>query len=97
MQEGPSKIVKQEFISLLQSAVKKAYPDSKIDSAQIELSLSVPNSSLGDMSSSIAFKLAKMMGKNPIEIAKRLAAGMKSTDLISVFKDANGYVNAFLD
>jgi arginyl-tRNA synthetase len=49
------------------------------------------------MSSSIAFKLAKMVGRSPIEIAKKLAAGMKGTSLMPLFKDVNGYVNAFFD
>lgn len=95
--ESPSALVRQEFLSALSAAISTAYPGSRIEGSELELSISVPEASLGDVSSSAAFKLAKAVGKNPKEIAKSLAEKMRGTQYITKFSDANGYVNAFLD
>ena len=95
--DSPSALVRQEFLGALSSAISAAYPVSKTDEAELALSISVPEPSLGDLSSSISFKLAKSARKSPMAIAKELSARMKPTQYIAKFSDANGYVNAFLD
>lgn len=95
--DSPSETAKNELLDALELAIASAHPDSKIDREQLELSLSTPEPALGDLSSSIAFKLAKIAKRDPKEIAKEIAGKMKATKYIAKFADANGYVNAFFD
>ncbi len=95
--DSPSALVKQEFIGALESAINELYGSLKTEEELLQLSISSPESSLGDMSSSIAFKLAKLAGSSPVEIAKSIAKRAKPTEYIQKFDDSNGYINAFLD
>jgi arginyl-tRNA synthetase len=97
MQEGPSKIVKQEFIVMLSEAIEREYPGHVVDESQIVLSISPADIDLADLSSSIAFKLAKLAHSNPVEIAKTLASKMGAGEHIKSVVDLNGYINAEID
>ncbi len=97
MAGSPSRKAKEEFIALLSDAVAKAYPGSKVDRAQLDMSLSFPEPPNGDISSSIAFKLAKIAKKSPAEIAKNVAQKMEAFSYISKVEASNGYVNAFFE
>ena len=95
---SPSTLVKREFIEAIDAAMTALYGDLKKEKGWVELSISVPNElNLGDLSSSIAFKLAKLAHTSPVEIAKEIAKKMKASEHISHFEDANGYINAFID
>ena len=54
-------------------------------------------SQIGDLSSSIAFKLAKEKGKSPKEIAIAIAGKIRPSGLIAGAEALNGYVNFRLD
>ncbi len=97
MQEGPSKAVRQEFIAALKAAIDGEYAGHPIDDAQILLSISPADIELADMSSSVAFKIAKMAHANPFDIAKRIASRMVPGGYLKRFEALNGYVNAEID
>ncbi|MDD5111681.1 MAG: arginine--tRNA ligase [Candidatus Altiarchaeota archaeon] len=54
-------------------------------------------SAMADLSSSIAFRLAKSRGESPIDLAKKLAERVKPCGLIGGAEAVNGYVNFRLD
>ena len=96
--DSPSSLVKREFIQALDQTIRGLYGDIKREEGDLELSISVPRElTLGDLSSSIAFRLAKFAHTNPGGIAKEIAKKMQPSEHISRFEDANGYVNAFID
>lgn len=96
--DSPSSLVKREFVRALDDAINALYGGLKKEEANMELTLSEPTElNLGDISSSIAFKLAKIAKTSPVGIAKEIAKSAKPTEHISRFEDANGYVNAFVD
>jgi len=94
---SPSWIVKQEFLTALNEAIKSAYTEAKVDSNQLALSISTPEASLGDLSSSVAFKLAKIVKEAPSAIAKKLIENLSGKEYVSKFTELNGYINAFID
>jgi len=95
---SPSALVKHEFVQALDSAISELYGDIGKEEGRLELSISVPDElTLGDLSSSVAFKLAKFTRTSPIGMAKEIARRMKPTEHIKRFEDANGYINAFID
>jgi len=64
----------------------------------IDYGLSVPpNPSMGDVSSSVAFTLAKKRGKNPVEVAALIAKKLKPSGIISEIRVVGPYINFFLD
>ncbi len=96
--DAPSLIVKREFVEAIDAAIRAAYGDSEVEADDLKLSVSIPTAAeQGDISSSIAFKLAKIKKNSPTNIAKAIAQKAKATEHISRFEDANGYVNAFMD
>lgn len=94
---GPSAIAKQEFVKVLQSGIAAVYKSSGISEEELASSISNSASAYGDLSSSIAFKLAKAAKKQPREVAQAIAAKLQKTRLLSKFSEANGYVNALYD
>ncbi|MDE1873926.1 MAG: arginine--tRNA ligase [Candidatus Micrarchaeota archaeon] len=96
--DSPSALVKDEFVQALDSAIKELYGEVGREEGQLWQSVSVPNEiTLGDLSSSVAFKLAKAAKTSPVGIAKEIAKKLKPSEHIVRFEDANGYVNAFID
>lgn len=95
--ESPSSTVKGEFVAALRASLSSSYPQSNISDSEIEQSISSPDKKLGDISSSMAFRLAKAAGTNPKDISNRLLAGMKASDHIASYSEAGGYINAFVD
>ena len=72
--------------------------------SQDDVALSVekpPDSTLGDLASTIAFSLAKMYKKNPVAIIKeslpRLEALAATNPLVKEVKASGPYINIFLD
>ncbi|MDE1856178.1 MAG: arginine--tRNA ligase [Candidatus Micrarchaeota archaeon] len=94
---SPLFIAKAQFTSAVLEAIKAAFPDAKIEAQDIEKSIAVPKSEMGDLSTSISFRLAKEMKKNPHEIALKISQGARGTKLVSNFTELNGYLNAALD
>lgn len=94
---SPLSEAKSEFVAILAEAISASLPEAKIEPKDIMQSVSVPKSVMGDLSTSIAFRLAKELKKNPHEIALRISELAKATKLIAKFTELNGYVNASFD
>ncbi|RLG21368.1 arginine--tRNA ligase [Candidatus Micrarchaeota archaeon] len=56
-----------------------------------------PNPSLGDLSCTIAFEIAKQKKRNPKEVAEEIAGKIKKSGLIKEVKTAGPYINFYLD
>ncbi len=56
-----------------------------------------PSSELGDLSTSIAFKLAKKEKKSPVETAKEILKKLGNPDLIKKVSAAGPYINFYID
>ncbi len=64
----------------------------------IDFKLEEPKGKYGDLATNIAFKLAKMYKKNPIEIADEIISKIKGDfRYISDIKNINGYINFYLN
>ena len=107
MKEGPSKEAARAFAHSLQEAIGELYRGVDIKELQIPSTISFPESpkvpgasedkEKGDMASSIAFRLAKLLKRKPTEIASAIASRAKPAGFVSRFEELNGYVNAFID
>ncbi len=96
--DAPSTIIRKEFTDALSAAITELYGDIRREEGDLELSVSVPSTfELGDLSSSVAFKLAKAARSSPIGIAKEIVKKAKPTKHLFRFEDANGYINAFIE
>lgn len=63
----------------------------------IEVTIEVPSKEeYGDLSLSIAFKLAKIMGRNPVDIAMEISKFLLSIPYVEDVKVVKGYINIFL-
>ncbi len=56
-----------------------------------------PSLALGDFGTSICFKLAKKLGKNPEEIGKILAERVRKLEIVKDVSVVNGYLNIFMN
>ncbi|MGC8548021.1 MAG: arginine--tRNA ligase, partial [Candidatus Micrarchaeia archaeon] len=93
---SPLAIAKNEFAEIVSAAIKSAYSIT-ITKEEISESVVVPDSSFGDVSTPVAYKLAKSLKKSPSEIASKIAATALPGRLVKSFSEASGYVNALLD
>ncbi len=87
------KAAKLEIASALADAVKADGNDA--DVAELELTIDAAKG-FGDLSSTIALKLAKKTGGNAQEIAARIADGIKCPSLVERVTAENGFVNFHL-
>ena len=94
---SPSSTIRQEFASSLKKAIVSVYPEAKPDDEELMLSITAPQGQEWDMSSSVAFRLAKKLGANPAEIAGKLSGLMTEGSYVSKTEVTNGYLNARLD
>ncbi|MEM3781350.1 MAG: arginine--tRNA ligase [Candidatus Micrarchaeaceae archaeon] len=90
---SPFSIAKKEFSEAITGAISEIY--GVLSSAEEVLqSITIPDYSFGDISTSFAFSLAKKLKKNPAEIAEEIARRAKPSTLVKSFSSAGGYVNA---
>lgn len=92
-----SKELKRIFAESVLTAVSKAYSDSGIDTQAVINSISKPRKDYGDMSSSIAFRIAKSKGVKPMDAAVAIAKGFDVAAPFTEVKVMGGYVNAYVD
>ncbi len=97
MYSNPIGEAKGELAGILTSSIKFSLKNVKIRKDDLNNSINVSNGALGDLSSSIAFRLAKELKKNPHEIALQIVKGAKSGKIIAELSELNGYVNAKFD
>jgi arginyl-tRNA synthetase len=97
MQEISSGEVRRGFAQALRGAIAKIYPAVDADALKIGLTITAGEASKGDLSSSVSFRLAKVLGKRPGEIAKEILPELGAVEFVSRIEELNGYLNAFLD
>ncbi len=97
MTTNPSKELKQEFSRLLFDSLKRAFPKAEMTTEQAYATIEVPKGEHGDMSSSIAFRLAKQLKLAPDKIAEAVVAGIKPSGGVSEVKSLGGYISAWAD
>ncbi|AFK22945.1 arginine--tRNA ligase [Pyrococcus sp. ST04] len=87
--------IKIEAEKSLEEVIKKLAPEweGKIEFAD------TPNPEMGDFGTAVAFQLARILRRSPMEIAEEIARELKSQlpRGIKDVKAVNGYVNFFLD
>jgi arginyl-tRNA synthetase len=85
-------MIREEIKKLISSAVKKLY------SRDIEVQVEHPNEKIrGDYSCSVAFSIAKEIGKNPFEVATMLKEEIeKQKHSFSKIEVINGFLNFFV-
>jgi|Deesub1362A_J573_1020465.scaffolds.fasta_scaffold01343_7 arginyl-tRNA synthetase len=92
----------EKFVKEVSNSISKALEEigSEIDvksSEELFMFLSLEESKYCDLASSISFKLAKKLKKNPMEIASEISENMEiSSNLISSYEVKNGYLNFFV-
>ena len=94
---SPSYKLKKEFISALKNAINKLDANISISEEEIRASISRPKKEFGDISSSISFRLARLLRLSPHIVAQKLMPHLEKTELIKEFKELDGYINAFID
>ncbi|MCL5429870.1 MAG: arginine--tRNA ligase [Candidatus Marsarchaeota archaeon] len=88
--ESPFAKAKREVSESLAKAIEK----SGYRAAGLENTILIPkDSSLGDISCSIAFRLSKELKKNPKDIADNIAKQIEKPELISKVSVDNAYIN----
>lgn len=96
---SPSRKVREELVKMLKWSIIGAYPEVKLESEAIELSISEPKrAGAGDVSTSIAFRISKMTGHYPHQVTEKLIQQMKlykmlATNLFATATEDNGYIN----
>jgi arginyl-tRNA synthetase len=93
--KAPSKELKEEFISMLKNAASEI--GIKVEKEEIIATISKPKKEFGDISSSIGFKLARIMKTSPHIAAEKLVQHMSKGMLIKNVNELDGYINAFID
>lgn len=96
MPSNPSTVARDQFILVIKDSVKASF-GIELKEDELKSTISRPRNEIGDICTSIAFKLSKDFKKNPREIAQRIAQEAKSTKLILLISELNGYVNAAFD
>ncbi|MFA5009620.1 MAG: arginine--tRNA ligase [Patescibacteria group bacterium] len=75
-------------------AIKKLWPDIKV---KIDI-VTPPSKDFGDYACAVALQLAKLIGAEPLEIARKIKGEIKEIDYVSeITITAPGYVNFELD
>jgi len=95
MEGNPLAYAKDAFVKCIESALNKIGIDFSHD--QIMASITMQDGAHGDMSSSIAFRLAHSMRKSPHELAEAIAKAASAIKPISKIEELDGYLNAWLD
>jgi len=84
--------LKTRLVKGFRDSVTATCPDYPLTDEEIELT-SPPHDALGDYASAIALKLAKHIGKHPMEIAEDLANNFPKSSEVSVKAEKPGYNN----
>ena len=80
---------------ILKNAIKKAL--EKLNVSDIEIEINKPTlQENGDYSSNIAMKLARVLKKNPLEIANEIVNNISDDNITKVEVKAPGFINFFV-
>ncbi len=97
MYDNPLLEVKKAFAKKLAEAAKEAY-GIELSIEEVLKQVAVPEEEgHGDLSSSIAFRIAKMKGETPHIVAEKIASKIKSIPLVEKIEELDGYINIRLE
>ncbi len=92
MQQSPYGIVKSEILESIAAALQSLkYKTDDIESTIIS------SQQFGDISCSVAFRLAKSQKKSPKEVAENIATAIKKPDSVSKITVENCFINFHLE
>lgn len=80
---------------ILKNAIEKALAKLNVSNVEIEISKPALQEN-GDYSSNIAMKLARVLKKNPLEIANEIANNISDDNITKVEVKAPGFINFFV-
>ncbi len=92
--EAPYIILKKEILELLKREAKLL--NCQCTEEEIENSIS-QSKGIGDISSSIAFRIAKQTGKRSADVAAEIASHIKTPKLVKSISSENGFINFHLN
>ncbi|MGC8586769.1 MAG: arginine--tRNA ligase [Candidatus Micrarchaeia archaeon] len=95
MNSNPMLHAKEVFASSIMEAMRSL--GIAADSAQVYQSIVMQDGSKGDMSSSIAFRIAHMENIPPHQVAEKIVGVASPVQPIEKIEEFNGYINAWLD
>ena len=84
------------FLSLREKLAKSIAAAAGVSEEEAEGSIELPKGQFGDIASSICFSLAKREKKNPVELAKGIAAKIKLPNWVGQAKAEGPYINFLL-
>jgi len=90
--ENPFAEFRKECETTLNSALKKALPEVKVETLSFN---KPPNSEFGQLASSLCFELAKKLNQKPRDLTTHIvkAAGKQKSTLLEKLTSTGGYVN----
>ena len=84
--------MKEKIINILEERLAKLNIDN------VDISIEIPkNKENGDYSTNIALKLAKSLGKNPMELAKEITEDINSDIINQISIASPGFINFFVN
>lgn len=84
------------FLSLREKLAKAIAVAAGVSEEEAERSIELPKGQFGDVASSVCFSLAKKEKKNPVELAKGIAAKIKLPNWVDEVKVQGPYLNFLL-
>ncbi len=81
--------------NILSSVIKEALKKLNIEEIDVEISKPALEEN-GDFSSNVAMKLAKVLKRNPLEIAKEIVENINSDQIINIEIKNPGFINFFV-
>ena len=81
------------FLSLKEKLASAIANAAGVPLEEAERSIELPKGQFGDIASSICFSLAKREKKNPVELARSIAAKIKLPDMVEKAEVAGPYIN----
>lgn len=98
MADEPYSYALEDFAHHIYERAKECYPEANLGESEVRSSVSWQKSADKDLASSIAFKLSKMLKRNPREIADKLFKSAEIPGKIPYrISSENGYINARFD
>ncbi len=91
--DAPYLILKKEIFSLFESEAKRLGCQYTVEDIENSISQS---KGIGDISSSIAFRFAKKIGRRSEDVAAEIVAHIKAPELVKSITADNGFVNFHL-
>jgi arginyl-tRNA synthetase len=94
---APIALMKTAFVASLKKAIETAFKSLEVEALKIEDTILIPEEGFGDLSTSVSFKISKIVKRKPSEIAKEIIEKMGKPSFASKLEEANGYINLFFN